>query len=715
MAIESLLNPRSIAIVGASDKIGPGFNAWKALEHVGYQGRVYLVNPNKSELLGQKVFASLRDIDGEVDAVFVAVRAEAVLDLAAQAVGKRAGALAIMSSGFGDAGAAGLQIQEDLARCAHAHDIAVCGPNCLGLLNLSGRSALFGTSLPDSVERGGIAAIVQSGSIGIALLNSGRRLGFCHLVTSGNEAVTATADFLEAFIDDAAVRSIIVFAEQIRKPEKFMAMARRASERGKPVIVLKSGRSERGRAAVMAHTGAVAGSVEACDAALAASGAMQVHSLDELLETAVLVSQLRRRPGAPDIAAVSLSGGEIALALDAAEAGGLEFAPMGVAEAQIKPLLPEFAHLSNPLDLTWAGLYDPNVAQGCARALAGLDNVGTLVLLQDAPTGLGQQQAARYSALLQAVARGAEEAGKPLVAVSNLSDAPHPDLYRAASDAGVPYLRGTREGLSAVARYAQWATRPAPRTMPATLSKVRQATGERMQSFAAGRLPAEHEARAVLEAYGVTGPAERFVASAPEAAQAALDIGFPVVLKCLVTNMVHKSDAGMVRLRLASVEAVRMAADDMLERAARPGGQPVLGLLVQKMIAPVAEILVGARVDAEFGPLIVVGNGGINVELYRDVAVRIAPIDEAEAMAALASTTMGRVLDGWRGGAAGDRAAAARAVSAVSRFIADFAGQVREVEINPLAVLAQGSGCLALDCVIVPRSFAASGERETAT
>ena len=230
MAIESLLNPRSIAIVGASDKIGPGFNAWKALEHVGYQGPIYLVNPNKPEMLGQKTFPSLRDIDADVDAVFVAVRAERVLEVAAQAVDKRSGALAIMSSGFGDAGDAGLQIQQDLASLAQAHDIAVCGPNCLGLLNFSARSALFGTSLPDS----------------------GRGLGLSHLVTSGNEAVTTTADYLEAFIEDAAVRTIIVFAEQIRKPEKFIAMARRAGERDKPIIVLKSGRSERGRAAVMA-------------------------------------------------------------------------------------------------------------------------------------------------------------------------------------------------------------------------------------------------------------------------------------------------------------------------------------------------------------------------------------------------------------------------------------------------------------------------------
>src|SRR5215210_2311355 len=298
MSLQKLLNPKSIAIVGASDKIGPGFNAWNALQHVGFPGRVYLVNPNKSELLGQKTYPSLSDIDGDVDAVFVAVKAESVLEVARQAVEKRAGGMAILSSGFGDAGEAGVKLQNELATFADQHRLAVCGPNCLGLLNFSGRSALFGASLPDAVKRGGIAAIVQSGSIGIALLNSGRGLGLSHLVTSGNEAVTATADYLEAFIDDPAVSTIIVFAEQIRKAKKFIAMAKRASEKGKPVIVLKSGRSERGRAAVMAHTGAVAGSVEAGDAALAASGVLQVFSLDELLETAALVSQVRSKPRA---------------------------------------------------------------------------------------------------------------------------------------------------------------------------------------------------------------------------------------------------------------------------------------------------------------------------------------------------------------------------------------------------------------------------------
>jgi len=279
---------------------------------------------------------------------------------------------------------------------------------------------------------------------------------------------------------------------------------------------------------------------------------------------------------------------------------------------------------------------------------------------------------------------------------------PHPELARVAREAGVPYLRGTREGLAAIARYAQWTTH-APRQTASGMTAEREAAQERLRATATGRLAAEHEARALLESYGIVGPAERFVRTAGEAAHAARGIGFPVALKCLVEDVVHKSDAGLVKLRLNSEEAVRAAAEEMLSRARRIEGKPLLGFLVQQMLTPVAEILVGARVDPDFGPLIVVGAGGVNVELYKDVSVSVAPISEEEALAALASTRISRVLDGWRGVPPGDRLAAARSISALSRFIADFADEVQEVEINPFAVLEEGKGGVALDCVVIPR------------
>ncbi len=695
MGIASLLNPQSIAIVGASEKVGPGYNAFKALEYVGFTGRIDLVNPKSSELFGRRTFASLDQVAGTVDAVFIAVQAEAVLDVAKAAVAKGAGALAILSSGFGET-EQGLASQRELAAICAASDIAVCGPNCLGLINFLGNAALFGTSLPDKVNRGGIAAIVQSGSIGIALLNSARGLGFSYLITTGNEAVTAAADYIEAIVDDPAVNTIIVFAEQIRKPKAFVQALRRARTLGKPVIVFKSGRSVSGKTAVMAHTGAVAGSDEACDAALRAAGAIQVHSLDELIENALLASTIRKAPRGSQLGGLSLSGGEIALVLDAADELDVTFAPLGTAKESVKRLLPPSAHLSNPLDLTWAGLYDPTVAQRCAKAIASQDDVGALILVQDAPNGLGAQQAGRYARLLEAVAAGAAAANTPLVALSNVSDQPAPLLQQTAERLAVPYLRGTSVGLSAIANYVRWSKAPSPSSMPFSPMTAR------LDLLPQGRLAAEHEAREVLKDYGIIGPPERFVGSLAEAVAAAEAIGFPVVLKGIVENMIHKSDAGLVKVGLNHAEDVRQAAAQM-ERASDQSVGRFLGFLVQRKLSSVCEIFVGARVDPDFGPLIAVGAGGVQVELYKDIAVSLAPLDLDGAMQAIGRTRVAKLLTGFRGAPHADVDALARTISVLSRFVSDHAEQLLEVEINPLAVMAGEGGCVALDCVIVPK------------
>jgi acyl-CoA synthetase (NDP forming) len=700
MGVQSLLQPKSIAIVGASEKIGPGYNAVKALEFVGYEGDLHLVNPRAQELFGRRSYASLDEIPNSVDAVFVAVQADAVVEVAEQAARKGAGALAILSSGFGET-KDGKAAQRALVKIAEANDMAVCGPNCLGLLNFVGRSALFGTSLPDKVARGGVAAIVQSGSVGIALLNSARGIGFSYLITTGNEAVTTASDYLDAVIDDPNVTTILIFAEQIKKPVAFIQALRRAREANKPVVVLKSGRSQSGKAAVMAHTGAIAGSDEACDAALLAAGAMQVHSLDDLIETSLLASKSLTRPTKPLLGGLSLSGGEIALVLDAAEEIGVEFAPLDSALPTIKKLLPPFAYLANPLDLTWAGLYDPAVAQGCAEAIASQTNVGMLLLLQDAPAGLGLQQATRYSKLLEAVGKGAASAKIPVVALSNVSDQPHPALQEIADSAKIPYLRGTRVGLSAISRYVTWSTRP-PQSFVVGSVKEGSLAKSRLDAVPLHRLAAEHEARDILKSYGVAGPREQFSSSVEGAVAAAAEIGFPVVLKGLVENMVHKSDAGLVKLGLLSAEDVRLAAEAMLLSTANLSNH-FLGFLVQRKVSSLGEIFVGARVDADFGPLVVVGAGGVQVELYKDVAIRLAPISEETASEAIASTKVVQLLSGFRGQPAGDVQAVARTMSALSRFIAEFSDRISEIEINPLAVMEKGQGCIALDCVLIPK------------
>src|SRR5258708_3109019 len=652
MGVRSLLRPQSIAIVGASEKVGPGFNAFKALEFVGYEGDVHLVNPRSSELFGRRTYASLYDIPGNIDAVFVAVQAESVVEVAKQAADKNAGALAILSSGFGET-QGGVAAQNALIDVAEANEMAVCGSNCLGQLNFTGKSALVGTTVAGQVEGGGVAAIVQSGSVGIALLNSVRGIGFSYIITTGNEAVTSAADYIEAVADDSGVTTILVFAEQIKKPAAFMRALRHARATGKPVVVLKSGRSQSGKAAVMAHTGAIARTDEACDAALRSAGAIQVHSIDDLIETTLLASKMTLRPTTRKLGGLSISGGEIALALDASEDLGLAFAPLGSASSTVKRLLPSFAHLSNPLDLTWAGLYDSTVALSCAEAIASQPDVGMLVLLQDAPGRLGEQQAGRYAKLLEAVARGAEAAKKPFVALSNLSDQPHATLQDMADKVGIAYLRGTRVGLGAVSNYLNWSVGHVGASEPENPAEANPARSI-LDNVPSHRLAAEHQARQALKSYGVTGPRDRIVDSAEAAVAAAVEMGFPIVLKGIVENMVHKSDAGLVKVGLRSESDVRRALSAMEVSLGAFPADKFIGFLVQQQVSSLGEIFVGARVDPDFGPLIVVGAGGLQVELYKDVAIRLAPIHEAEAREMFHSTKVSKLFGGFRGAPLGD-------------------------------------------------------------
>lgn len=708
MSIARLLRPKSIAIVGASDKIGPGFNAWNALKAVGYRGAIHLINPSRKELLGQPCHASLSEAPGEVDAVFIAVQAEKVIDVAREAAAKRAGGLAVLSSGFTEVGEQGAEMQKALAALAHAHDMAVCGPNCLGFLNFTDRTALFGTSLPGDLPVGGTAAIVQSGSIGIALLNAARGLGLSHLITSGNEAVTTVADYLAALVEAPAVHTFVVFLEQLRQPRAFIEACRRARALGKPVIVLKSGRSSKGQQAVAAHTGAVAGSLEASDAALRAAGVIHVFSLDELIETAVTFAALPRRLKASGAAMLSLSGGEIALALDAADASGLPLPAVSTSRDTLTTLLPPHSHVANPLDLTWAGLYDATIARRCAKALGEQPDVGLLMLLQDAPRGLGAQQVNRYATLLTAVADGAADAGVPAVAVSNLCSDIHPDYARTAAEKLVPSLRGTSEGIGAVAHYLRWHTAsylpPEPSAKPAwDRDAARSRAADALARARLGALLDEHDAKAVLGAYDIPLLPERLVSSIEDAVESAREMGGPVVIKALVSGIAHKTEHGLVRLNVRSEEEVEKAARELLEKGQTLGSNGQVSLLVQPMISSVAELLVGARVDQEFGPIIVAGAGGINVELYKDVAVRLAPVSLSEAEEMLQSTRVARLLAGWRGKPKGDIAAAAAVVCRLSQLIADLEGEVREIEINPLAVLPAGEGCVPLDCLVIPK------------
>ena len=324
------------------------------------------------------------------------------------------------------------------------------------------------------------------------------------------------------------------------------------------------------------------------------------------------------------------------------------------------------------------------------------------MLLQDAPRGLGAQQASRYARLLAAVAEGARAKGVPAVAVSNLCSDVHPDYARVAAEASIACLRGTSEGIGAIARVLRWQAAPAPAVEAAPKDEAARArAADLLARTRSGSVLDEWEAKGILAAYDVPLLAARPAYDVEEVKAAFRELGGPVVIKGLAPGIAHKSEHGLVQLDIRSPQQAEHAARELLRRGSMLGKEGRLRLLVQPMIAPVAELLVGARVDADFGPIIVAGTGGIGVELFGDVAVRLAPVSAAAAADMLRATKAGKLLGGWRGRPKGDFAAVVDIVCRLSRLIVDLEGEIREIEINPLAALPEGSGCLPLDCLVI--------------
>jgi acyl-CoA synthetase (NDP forming) len=369
-------------------------------------------------------------------------------------------------------------------------------------------------------------------------------------------------------------------------------------------------------------------------------------------------------------------------------------------------LLPPHSHIANPLDLTWAGLYDATIARRCVKALGEQTDVGLIILLQDAPRGLGEQQATRYGTLLAAVADGALDAGVPAVAVSNLCSDIHPDYAQTAAEKSVVSLRGTSEGIGAVARYLRWQAAP-PVAEPLTVSpaggSARSRAAEALAAASPDAVLDEAEAKAVLAAYGFPALPERIALSSEDTKAALQELGGPVVIKALVPGIAHKSEHGLVRLNIQSAQEAEDAARALIEKGRSLTQEGQVRLIVQPMVSPVAELLVGAWVDPEFGPVVVAGMGGIYVELFKDVAVRLTPVSLSVAEEMLRATRVAQLLDGWRGRPKGDIAAASEIICRLSHLITDLENEVREIEINPLAVLPVGDGCVPLDCLLVRR------------
>lgn len=701
-----LMRPASVAVLGASPRPDSfGNSVVKNLLAAGYAGRIYPIHPSASTVEGLRCFSDLQDLPEAPDCAVVALPADKVLPALAHAVSRGLRAAVIFASGFAELGETGRALQAELAALCAETGLLVCGPNCLGLANLHDGISLYSAPLPEPLRVGGVAIASHSGSGCIALGGVGR-FGLSHLVSVGNAAVLDVDDYLGFFASDPNTQVAALFMESVRHPQRFKHAAARMRAAGKPVVVLKVGRSTEGAAATAAHTGSLAGSHAAAVDFFRQAGVVLVEDMDEMVETCTLMVASAKQPLGDGLAVINVSGGEVALTCDLAQAVGLRFPSLAPATLDaLRACLPAFATPSNPLDATGAAVFDMTMYARAIDALLADPSVAMLAVSQDCPVGLGAAGAENYRAIAAATAAAAARTDKPIVFYSNVGGGLHPRAIEPLAGSGVAALQGARAALVAVRHFIDWHLwQPPVAHDDAAVIEADPAWVDRLGS---GKALSEHEAKRFLEAHGIRTTREARAKNAEQAADAAEAIGFPVVMKIDSTDIPHKTEAGGVRLALRTRAEVDAAFGDMLAtvRKRMPAAR-IEGVLIQEMVLGGIEMIAGLSRQAPFGHAVVAGSGGVWVELVRDSSLALAPVDARRATALVGSTRAARLLDGFRGAAPADRAAFEALIVRLSQIGRAYAEYIEAIDLNPVAVLALGEGVCVLDALVELRDAA---------
>ncbi len=685
--LRRFLAPRHLAFFGGG-KITAAIARCRAF---GFDGPIWLVNPRHAEIDGIRCYASVDELPEAPDASFIATPAAATVEIVRALAACGAGGAAAYASGFAEAGDAALQ----RALVEAAGDLALLGPNCYGLIDGLHGAALWPVAQGARRVSEGVAVITQSGNLGYNLSMSERGVPFAYLISVGNQAVLDVAALVEALLDEPRVKAIGVHLEGLRDVAAFSRAAARALERGIPIVALKVGASQVGAKLALSHTSSLAGSDAVYQALFARLGIVRVDTPVALLETLKCLAHGMSSPGRR-LAALTCSGGDAGLAADLAEREGIDYPELSDAgRARLREVLPDYATLSNPLDFTTTAWGEPEVLGACCDAvLAEGCDAGVLVL--DYPKqASGERPACDLVADTFAAALARHR--RPGAVVSVFPELLPVEAVQRLAAAGVPALQGLHEGFAAIAAGMRYAERRAEVLAGGELERLPVLAAPSPAGEA--RLLDEWDSKQWLRRYGL--PVPEGVLVAPEDAPAAAEaLGFPVCVKLVSAELPHKTEMGAVELRLGSAAEVAAAVARM--RAAVAAKAPQLRterILVERMApAPVAELIVGVKREAGFGLALVIGAGGVLVEVLRDSATLLLPTDAAAVRRALMGLRSSRLLTGYRGSPAGDVEAAVRAILAVAEFAVAHAGQLEELDVNPLLVLPNGA--VAVDALI---------------
>ena len=691
---DRLLRPRSIALVGASATPGSfGESVLANLKNAGFGGELHLVNPKRPVIQGQACLGSIEEMPSGIDCAVLAVPGAAVVASVRACASKGVGSAIVFSAGFAETGKEGAAAQNELTGIAEEHGMILDGPNCLGIVNYMDGIPLTFVVTPPQPKAGiaGTAILSQSGALAAVVGVNMRHysIPLTYSISTGNEAVCGVEDFLEHLIGDGVTRVFALVVEQFRQPKRFMELAHRARRAGQFLVLLHPGRSKAARESAATHTGAIAGDYDAMHTLVTHAGVIHVESMEELVDVTQILVRSHQLPRAGS-AIFTESGAFKALALDLCDRVDLNLPALSPqAERALREALPAFIPPSNPLDLTAQGLVDPDLYRRTLPAVLDEDRFGSVVLciiLTDPKT-----TRLKLPPIVDAIS--ALQPRKPVLFAALDEGAPFdfPELEQLRA-LGVACFPSPERAMRALARVTSFALGGDNRDSNPIVS-------QELQNLRAGLL-SEYESKQILTQMGIAIPQGRLVSNADEGVRVAKEIGFPVVLKAQSANLPHKSDAGGVILGIHS-ESELLQGWTGLHRSVQNAhpGLALDGVLVERMGAKGLELIVGGRNDPQWGPVLLIGSGGVLAEAIKDVRLLPPDLTHASIEQELNQLRCGALLRGFRGSPALDIGAVADVVLRVGRLMRSMP-EITEIEINPLVVYENGSGAAALDALI---------------
>ena len=697
--MDALMNPKSIAVIGASQRATRGTNVLNNLRQTGYKGGIYGINPRYEEVAGYPCYPKVSAVPDPVDCVVVAIPGEGVPEALEDAFAAGTKAAVVFSSGFGEGGGAHADRVRRL-RDLVAKGMFICGPNCYGLLNARTGIASFSGPLPTMDSTGPAAVVSQSGGFAVGIsepLVQLRRVGASYIISCGNQIGASIEDYMEYLLEDPTVRIITVYAEDFRKPHRLETIGARSHKLDKPIVVLKGGRTAAGAAAARSHTGALAGSWEILSSMLQRYGFVQVEGLEAAIEvTAALAVQKSTSAFTREIVVLSLGGGDTTRIADAASEAGVGLSTFSAdTTRRLEALLPDFGAARNPVDGTGVIMEKPELFPAILDAILADPQTG-LIALPVSGTG---KPLPGYPSTLEFIVDAGAQTEKPMLTYgpSTLVTASL-DVIALLQDCGVPYVAGTERALEVISALHDYRQHQ-HRFRSNDDKSVRRPTIAMRPDLPAGVLPFM-TAREILTEFGVPVVATELATTREEAVEAAAKLGCPVALKVEAGGLTHKSDIGGVALGCGDAAGVVEAFDRTIASVRRAGFTDVSGVLVQPMCMFGVETIAGVSVDPVLGPGLLFGLGGVFVEVLKDTVTEVPPLSLERAKEVVLSIHARKILEGVRGQAPADIAAVASVLVALGDFALVYRDRLTAVDVNPLLVGEAGTGAVAVDLVV---------------